>query len=88
MPADRHWVALDRAFSRDLSAAQRAQARTRFARRASALSDIFLPRLLEAAHQTPGDNRDSTGTLAGLPQAYRELSAALSLSWGDGEDTN
>ena len=87
MPADRHWVALDHAFSRDLSAAQLAQARTRFSRRVSALSGIFLPRLLEAAQQTSGDS-DSTGTLAGLRQTSRELSAALSLSWSEGEDAN
>ena len=86
MPADRHWVALDHAFSRDLSTAQLAQARTRFSRRANALSDIFLPRLLEAAQQISGDSSDSTGKLAGLRQTYRELSAALSRSWSEGED--
>jgi hypothetical protein len=88
MPADRHWIALDHAFSHLLSLAQLAQARTRFPRRAGALSDIILPRLLEAAHQAPGDSSDSTGKLAGLQQTYRELSAALSRSWSDGEDAN
>ena len=88
MSADRHWVALDHAFSRDLSTAQLAQARTRFSRRASALSDIFLSRLLEAAHQAPSDSSDSTGTLVGLRQTHRELSAALSLSWSEGEDSH
>lgn len=88
MPADRHWVALDHAFRHLLSPAQLAQARARFPRRASALSDIVLPRLLEAAHQAPGDSSDSMGKLAGLRQTHRELSAALSLSWSDGEDAH
>jgi hypothetical protein len=86
VPADRHWVALDQAFTGVLSAAQLAQARTRFSRRASALSDIFLPRLLEAAQHTSGDSSDSTSKLAGLRQTWRELSAALDRSWSDGED--
>ena len=85
MPADGHWVALDHAFSRILSAAQLAHARERFARRASALSDIYLPRLLEAAHQS-GDGSDSTRKLADLRQTCCELSAALSVSWAEGED--
>ena len=88
MPADHHWVALDRAFSRGLSAAQLSQARTRFSRRARALSKIVLPRLLEAAHQSSGDSSDSPSTLAGLRQTYRELSAVLSASWSEGEDAN
>ena len=86
MPANRHWVALDHAFSGVLSAAQLAQARTRFSRRASALSDIFLPRLLEAAQHTSGDSSDSTSKVAGLRQTCRELTAALSVSWSEGED--
>ena len=85
MPADRHWVALDHAFSRGLSTAQLAQARTRFSRRASALSDIVLPRLLETAH-TSSDSCDSTSTLMRLRQTHRELSAALNASWNEGED--
>lgn len=85
MPADRHWVALDHAFSGILSAAQLAQARTRFSRRASTLSDIYLPRLLEVAHHASGDSSDSTSKLAELRQTCRELSAALSLSWSEGE---
>jgi hypothetical protein len=88
VPAHRHWVALDHAFSRDLSTSQLAHARARFSRRASALSDIFLPRLLEAAQQTSADSSDSTGTLAGLRQTSRELSVALSRSWSEGEDAN
>jgi hypothetical protein len=84
--ADRHWVALDRAFSRVLSAAQVAQARERFAPRAAALSDIYLPRLLEAAHQSSGDGSDSTSKLAKLRQTSRELSATLSASWAESED--
>jgi hypothetical protein len=85
VPADRHWVALDHAFSRVLSTAQRAQARNRFSRRASALSDIVLPRLLEGA-QHPGDSSDSRSTLAALRQTWQELSTVLNVSWGEGED--
>ena len=85
MSADRHWIALDHAFSRVLSTAQLAQARNRFSRRASALTDIYLPRLLEAG-QCSGDSSDSTSKLAKLRQTCRELSAALSVSWSEGED--
>jgi hypothetical protein len=85
VPADRHWVALDHAFSHILSPTQAAHARERFALRASALSDIYLPRLLET-YQSSGGDSDSTSKLANLRQTCRELSAALTVSWAEGED--
>ena len=88
MPADRHWVALDHVFARGLSTTQLVQARTRFSRRAGALSDIVLPRLLEAVHHTSGESSDSTSTLARLRQTHRELSAALNAAWNEGEDAD
>ena len=84
MSADRHWLALDHAFSQILSTAQVTQARERFAR-ASALSEIVLPRLLDAARSS-GDGSDSTSKLAKLRQTSRELAAALSVSWNEGDD--
>ena len=84
MSADLHWIALDHAFSRVLSTAQLAQARNRFSRRASALSHIFLPRLLEAAQDSQCDD-DSKGELAALQHTYRELSAALIAAWDAGD---
>jgi hypothetical protein len=86
MSAEQHWRGLDDAFCRVLSADQVAHARERFARRANALSDIFLPRLLQTAQQSSADDSDSTGKLARLRQISRELSAALSVSWAEGED--
>jgi hypothetical protein len=83
--ADRHWLALDHAFSQILSTAQVTQARERFAHRASALSEIVLPRLLDAARSS-GDGSDSTSKLAKLRQTSRELAAALSVSWNEGDD--
>ena len=83
MSADRHWIALDHAFTATLSAAQAAQAHTRFARRAGALSDIYLPRLLEAVHQSLGDDGDSTRQGAALRQAHRQLAAALTAEWSE-----
>lgn len=86
MSAEQHWRGLDRAFCRVLPAGQVAHARERFARRASALSDIVLPRLLHQAEQALADDSDSTSKLARLRQISRELSAALSVSWAEGED--
>ena len=81
MSADRHWIALDHALSRVLSPSQMAQARQRFARRASALSGIYLPRLLDAVQDSQCDD-DSKGELAELQHTYRQLSAALIAAWG------
>jgi hypothetical protein len=80
--ADRHWIALDHAFSRALSPAQAGQARQRFAHRAAALNRIYLRRLVDTALHDPDTDSDSTGTLAELQDIYRELSDALSLAWG------
>ena len=83
MSADRHWIALDHAFSGTLSAAQATQAHARFAHHAGALSDIYLPRLLEAVHQSLGDDDDSTRQRAALRQAHRQLAAALAAAWSE-----
>ena len=81
MSADRHWDALDHAFTGTLSASQAAQAHARFAQRAGALSDLYLPRLLEAVHQCLADDGDSTRQRAALRQAHRRLAAALTDAW-------
>ena len=77
MPADRHWVALDHAFSGVLSAAQLAQARTRFSRRAAALSDIYLPRIASMLRHAAGDRSDLTREVLELERTHRALTAAL-----------
>ena len=83
MSADRHWIALDHAFTGTLSAAQAAQAHARFAHRAGAVSDIYLPRLLEAVRESLDDDGDSTRQRAALRQAHRRLVAALTAVWND-----
>ena len=83
MSADRHWIALDHAFSHILSAAQVAHARGRFARRAGALSTIYLPRLLDTARSSPSED-NATQRLDELRQVHRRLSAALLETRNDG----
>jgi hypothetical protein len=83
VPADRHWVALDRTFSQVLSPAQTAHARERLSRRVAALSDIYLPRLLAATQQPPSDEGNSTRQRAALRQAHRQLAAALTAAWSE-----
>jgi len=79
--ADRHWVALDDAFSSVLTTAQATHARERFSRRVAALSDIYLPRLLAALQQPLSGDGDSTRQRAALRQAHRQLAAALTAAW-------
>jgi hypothetical protein len=81
--ADRHWVALDRTFGQVLSPAQAAHARERFSRRAAAIRDIYLPRLLATAQEPLSDDDDSTRQLAALRQAHRQISAALTAAWSE-----
>ena len=81
MPAEQHWLALDRVFSHIVSAPEAAKAHPRFAHRARALSDIYLPRLLEAAQHCPSDEGDSTRQLLELRETHRQLSAALTAKW-------
>jgi hypothetical protein len=57
-----------------------ARARSRFGQRAETLSDIYLPRLLEA-QRCMRDEDDSTRHLAELRQVHRRLSAALAAAW-------
>jgi hypothetical protein len=81
MPAEQHWLALDRLFSHTLSAPEAAKARPRIAHRVSALSDIYLPRLLEGAQHCLSDEEDSTRQLVELRETHRRLSAALVAAW-------
>ena len=83
MPAEQHWRALDRAFSHIVSASEATKAHPRFAHRASALSNIYLPRLLEAAQRCLDDDEDSTRQLTELRETHRQISAALSAAWKD-----
>lgn len=81
MSAEQHWLALDRTFSHIVSGPEAAKAHPRFAHRASALSDIYLPRLLEAAQHCLSDEGDSTRQLAELGETHRRLSTALAAAW-------
>ena len=81
MSAEQHWLALDRVFSHIVSAPEAAKTHPRFAHRASTLSDIYLPRLLEAAQHCLSDEGDSTRQLAELRETHRQLSAALIAEW-------
>ena len=87
MPADRHWIALDRVFSPVLSRAQLSQARARFARRAAALSDIHLPRLTDLAHSSD-ESTGVPGQLQALQQTHQALTAALIVAWNEADDTS
>jgi hypothetical protein len=81
MPAEQHWLALDRMFSHIVSGPEAARAQPRFAHRANALSDIYLPRLLETAQRCVSNEDDSTRQLAELRETHRQLSAALTAAW-------
>ena len=83
--ADRHWLALDRAFSQVLSPAQVAQARERFAHRAAALSDIYLPRLTSMVRNAASDRSNLTREVLELEGTHRALTAALAAAL-EGED--
>ena len=79
--AERHWVALDRALSRILPAAEVRRLRERFARRARALSDVYAPRLMEAARAQ--HRVDDRVRLEELQHAHQALTAALIVAWND-----
>lgn len=83
MAAEQHWLALDRVFSHILSPSEVAKAHPRFAHRASALNEIVLPRLLEAAQHCLCDEGDSTRQVAELGQTHRRLSSALAAEWNE-----
>jgi len=80
----RHWIALDRTFSRVLAPAQAAHARQRLAHRAEAVSDIYVPRLVRLLRQ-PGDRSNLTREVRELEDAHRALTAALAAA-RDGVD--
>ena len=77
MSAEHHWIALDRAFSLVLSPAQVAHARERLARRAAALSNIYVPRIASMARHAADGRRDLTREVLELENAHRALTAAL-----------
>ena len=77
MSAEHHWAALDRAFSHVLSPAQLAHARNRFARRAAALSHVYLPRLAGIVRHAAGNESDLTRDVLALEDTHRALAAAL-----------
>ena len=82
MSAEHHWIALDRAFSLVLSPAQVAHARERLARRAAALSNIYVPRIASMARHAADGRRDLTREVLELENAHRALTAALAAREG------
>jgi hypothetical protein len=78
--ADRHWIALDNTLSRALSSRDVALARERFARRAAAVSDIYLPRIARMM-RAAGDGGDLTRELQDLERTHRELTDSLVATW-------
>ena len=85
MSAEHHWTALDRAFAQVLSPAQVAHARERLARRAAALSDIYLPRIASLMRNAGGDRSNLTCEVLELEGTHRALTAALAAA-REGED--
>jgi hypothetical protein len=75
--AEHHWIALDRAFSHVLSPAQIANVRERLARRAAALSRVYVPRIASMARHAAGSRTDLTREVLALENAHRALTAAL-----------
>jgi hypothetical protein len=76
--AERHWDALDAVFSRLLSPASAAHGHQRLARRAAALTGIYLPRIVHLLRQLSADGRDPARQQRQLERTHRALSAALS----------
>ena len=85
MSNEHHWTALDHAFSQVLSPAQVAHARERFATRAAALSDIYLPRIASMVRHAAGDRSDLMREVLKLESAHAALTAALAAA-REGED--
>ena len=81
MSAEHHWTALDHTFSRLLPAAHLTQGRQRFARRAAALTDIYLRRFVNVGRCASGDRDNVTRQLLELQRVHRALTAALTGKW-------
>jgi hypothetical protein len=85
MDAAAHWSALDRLFGRILTGVPATEARQRLGRRAAALSEIYLRRLMKTA---PHDRHcDCSRQLHDLQQTHRALTAALGTSFDADETT-
>jgi len=79
--ARRHWVALDRVFSRLLRSDRMPHARERVARRAEVLSERYIRRLIRLSTPETSNRSDVRRQLLSLQQTHRALSAALAATW-------
>lgn len=81
MSAIRHWIALDEAVSRLLPRPVTLHARERFARRAAALTDIYVARLLKRIAAAQTDKTNLACHVRELQLTHQALSDALTRAW-------
>ena len=81
MSAIRHWIALDEAVSRLLPGHVTLHARERFARRAAALTDIYMTRLLKTIARPTADDTTLLRHLRELQLTHHALTDALACGW-------
>jgi hypothetical protein len=79
--ASRHWMALDRVFSRLLRSDSMSLARERVTRRAEAVSNLSMRRLVPLSNPETNNRSDVRRQLLFLQQTHRALSAALAAAW-------
>jgi hypothetical protein len=79
MSATEHWVALDAVVSRLLPAPAVRHARERFARRAAALSDTYIARLVKA--EAAPETDDVLRRVEELRRTHCALTATLTSVW-------
>jgi hypothetical protein len=85
MSASRHWIALDEAVTRLLPRPITHHARKRFARRAAALTDIYVARLLNGI-ANPADTTTVPPQVLQLELTHRALTEALTRAWTTTDD--
>ena len=85
MSASRHWIALDEAVTRLLPRPITHHARRRFARRAAALTDIYVARLLNGI-ANPADATAVPPQVLQLELTHRALTDALTRAWSTADD--
>ena len=85
MSAIHHWIALDEAVSRILPRPVTLHARERFARRAAALTDIYVARILNGI-AGPGDKTTVPTHVVQLELTHRALTEALTRAWTTADD--
>ena len=85
MSAIHHWIALDETVSRLLPRPVTLHARERFARRAAALTDIYVARILNGIAR-PADKTNMPAQVVQLELTHRALTDALTRAWTTADD--